>query len=202
MPRQRFRAALGSSLITLITYLLTYFTGPEGRALLPAENLHLAKMEASPQEPRRGQPAARPLSPSPAVPSSSSAEARYATPGAKAKVPSLDVPTSSTGPYSHRAPTGTWRSSAAASSARQKKELFKWRKGREEALQLDGDRRPGAHRRRHHRAAAPALVDAPPLQSRREQARAIMWSRVAARGANLRRKESGAQTAGFECAVR
>ena len=83
-----------------------------------------------------------------------------------------------------------------------KKELFKWRKGREEALQLDGDRRPGAHRRRHHRAAAPALVDAPPLQSRREQARAIMWSRVAARGANLRRKESGAQTAGFECAVR
>ena len=83
-----------------------------------------------------------------------------------------------------------------------KKELFKWRKGREEALQLDGDRRPGAHRRRHHRAAAPALVDAPPLQSRREQARAAMWSRVAARGANLRRKESGAQTAGFECAVR
>ena len=83
-----------------------------------------------------------------------------------------------------------------------KKELFKWRKGREEALQLDGDRRPGAHRRRHHRAAAPALVDAPPLQSRREQARATMWSRVAARGANLRRKESGAQTAGFECAVR
>ena len=78
----------------------------------------LAKMEACPQEPRRGQPAARPLSPSPAVPSSSSAEARYATPGAKAKVPSLDVPTSSTGPYSHRAPTGTWRSSAAASSAR------------------------------------------------------------------------------------
>ena len=88
------------------------------------------------------------------------------------------------------------------STPRQKKELFKWRKGREEALQLDGDRRPGAHRRRHHRAAAPALVDAPPLQSRREQARAIMWSRVAARGANLRRKESGAQTAGFECAVR
>ena len=33
----------------------------------------------------------------------------------------------------------------------------------------------------------PALVDAPPLQSRREQARAAMWSRVAARGANLRR---------------
>ena len=78
-----------------------------------------AKMvDASPQEPRRGQPAARPLSPSPAAPSSSSADARYTTPGAKAKVPSLDVPTSSTGPYSHRAPTGTWRSSAAASSAR------------------------------------------------------------------------------------
>ena len=33
----------------------------------------------------------------------------------------------------------------------------------------------------------PALVDTPPLQSRREQARAAMWSRVAARGANLRR---------------
>ena len=33
----------------------------------------------------------------------------------------------------------------------------------------------------------PALVDAPPLQSRREQARAAMWRRVAARGANLRR---------------
>ena len=34
---------------------------------------------------------------------------------------------------------------------------------------------------------SPILVDAPPLQSRREQARAAMWSRVAARGANLRR---------------
>ena len=33
----------------------------------------------------------------------------------------------------------------------------------------------------------PTLVDTPPLQSRREQARAAMWSRVAARGANLRR---------------
>ena len=33
----------------------------------------------------------------------------------------------------------------------------------------------------------PILVAAPPLQSRREQARAAMWSRVASRGANLRR---------------
>ena len=33
----------------------------------------------------------------------------------------------------------------------------------------------------------PTLVAAPPLQSRREQVRAAMWSRVASRGANLRR---------------
>ena len=33
----------------------------------------------------------------------------------------------------------------------------------------------------------PTLVAAPPLQSRREQVRAAMWSRVASRGASLRR---------------
>ena len=51
---------------------------------------------------------------------------------------------------------------------------------------------------------AAGIIEQQPLPSwtRREQARATMWSRVAARGANLRRKESGAQTAGFECAVR
>ena len=68
-----------------------------------------------------------------------------------------------------------------------KNELFKWRKG---ARRLSGwmetggllpiaagiiDQQP------------PILVAAPPLQSRREQARAAMWNRVAARGANLRR---------------
>jgi hypothetical protein len=68
-----------------------------------------------------------------------------------------------------------------------KNELFKWRKG---ARRLSGwmetggllpiaagiiDQQP------------PILVAAPPLQSRRDQARAAMWSRVASRGANLRR---------------
>eukprot|EP00964_Phaeocystis_antarctica_P113008 scaffold77100_cov66-Phaeocystis_antarctica.AAC.2 len=52
------------------------------------------------QAARRGPPAARPMSPSPAVPSSSGADARYTTPGTKAKVPSLNVPASSSGPYS------------------------------------------------------------------------------------------------------
>jgi len=55
-----------------------------------------------------------PMSPSPAVPSTSSADARYTTPGTKAKVPSLNVPTSSSGPHSQRAPTATWRSSASS----------------------------------------------------------------------------------------
>ena len=68
-----------------------------------------------------------------------------------------------------------------------KKEVFKWRKGARRLsswMEAGGlvpiaagiiDQQP------------PILVAAPPLQSRREQARAAIWSRVAARGANLRR---------------
>ena len=66
-------------------------------------------------------------------------------------------------------------------------ELFKWRKGAKRLsswMEVGGlvpiaagiiEQQP------------PTLVAAPPLQSRREQERAVMWSRVASRGANLRR---------------
>ena len=68
-----------------------------------------------------------------------------------------------------------------------KNELFKWRKGarRLSAWMEAGGLVPLAVGIIEQQP--PALVDAPPLQSRREQARAAMWSRVAARGANLRR---------------
>ena len=68
-----------------------------------------------------------------------------------------------------------------------KNELFKWRKGarRLSAWMEAGGLVPLAAGIIEQQP--PALVDAPPLQSRREQARAAMWSRVAARGANLRR---------------
>jgi len=68
-----------------------------------------------------------------------------------------------------------------------KNELFKWRKGarRLSAWMEAGGLVPLAAGIVEQQP--PALVDAPPLQSRREQARAAMWSRVASRGANLRR---------------
>jgi hypothetical protein len=68
-----------------------------------------------------------------------------------------------------------------------KNELFKWRKGarRLSSWMETGGLVPidaGIIEQQ-----PPTLVAAPPLQSRREQARAAMWSRVASRGANLRR---------------
>ena len=68
-----------------------------------------------------------------------------------------------------------------------KKEVFKWRKGarRLSSWMEAGGLVPIAAGIIDQQS--PILVDAPPLQSRREQARAAMWSRVAARGANLRR---------------
>ena len=68
-----------------------------------------------------------------------------------------------------------------------KNELFKWRKGarRLSSWMEAGGLVPIAAGIIDQQS--PILVDAPPLQSRREQARAAMWSRVAARGANLRR---------------
>ena len=68
-----------------------------------------------------------------------------------------------------------------------KKELFKWRKG---ARRLSSWMETGGLvpiSTGIIEQQPPALVAAPPLQSRREQARAAMWSRVASRGANLRR---------------
>ena len=68
-----------------------------------------------------------------------------------------------------------------------KNELFKWRKG---ARRLSGWMETGGLlpiAAGIIEQQPPALVAAPPLQSRREQARAAMWSRVASRGANLRR---------------
>jgi len=66
-------------------------------------------------------------------------------------------------------------------------ELFKWRKGakRLSSWMEVGGLVPIADGIIEQQP--PTLVDTPPLQSRREQARAAMWSRVAARGANLRR---------------
>ena len=68
-----------------------------------------------------------------------------------------------------------------------KNELFKWRKGarRLSTWMVEGGLVPLAAGIIEQQP--PTLVDTPPLQSRREQARAAMWSRVAARGANLRR---------------
>ena len=68
-----------------------------------------------------------------------------------------------------------------------KNELFKWRKGarRLSTWMEAGGLVPLAAGIIEQQP--PALVDTPPLQSRREQARAVMWSRVAARGAHLRR---------------
>ena len=68
-----------------------------------------------------------------------------------------------------------------------KNELFKWRKGarRLSSWMETGGLVPIATGIIEQQP--PALVAAPPLQSRREQARAAMWSRVASRGANLRR---------------
>ena len=68
-----------------------------------------------------------------------------------------------------------------------KKELFKWRKGarRLSTWMVEGGLVPLATGIIEQQP--PTLVAAPPLQSRREQARAAMWGRVAARGANLRR---------------
>ena len=68
-----------------------------------------------------------------------------------------------------------------------KNELFKWRKGarRLSSWMVAGGLAPIATGIIEQQP--PTLVDALPLQSRREQARAAMWSRVAARGANLRR---------------
>jgi hypothetical protein len=68
-----------------------------------------------------------------------------------------------------------------------KNELFKWRKGarRLSTWMVEGGLVPLAAGIIEQQP--PTLVDAPPLQSRREQARAAMWGRVAARGANLRR---------------
>ena len=68
-----------------------------------------------------------------------------------------------------------------------KNELFKWRKGarRLSSWMETGGLVPidaGIIEQQ-----PPTLVAAPPLQSRREQVRAAMWSRVASRGANLRR---------------
>ena len=68
-----------------------------------------------------------------------------------------------------------------------KNELFKWRKG---ARRLSGWMETGGLlpiAAGIVEQQPPALVAAPPLQSRREQARAAMWSRVASRGANIRR---------------
>ena len=68
-----------------------------------------------------------------------------------------------------------------------KKELFKWRKG---ARRLSSWMETGGLvpiSTGIIEQQPPALVAAPPLQSRREHARAAMWSRVAARGANIRR---------------
>jgi len=68
-----------------------------------------------------------------------------------------------------------------------KKELFKWRKGarRLSTWMVEGGLVPLATGIIEQQP--PTLVAAPPLQSHREQARAAMWGRVAARGANLRR---------------
>jgi hypothetical protein len=68
-----------------------------------------------------------------------------------------------------------------------KNELFKWRKGarRLSTWMVEGGLVPLATGIIEQQP--PTLVAAPPLQSRREQARAAMWGRVAARGANLRR---------------
>ena len=68
-----------------------------------------------------------------------------------------------------------------------KNELFKWRKGARrlsEWMEAGGliPMVTGIIKQQ-----PPALVDAPPLQSHREQTRAAMWSRVTARGADLRR---------------
>ena len=68
-----------------------------------------------------------------------------------------------------------------------KNELFKWRKG---ARRLSSWMEAGGLvpiTSGIIEQQPPTLVAAPLLQSRREQARAAMWSRVAARGANLRR---------------
>ena len=68
-----------------------------------------------------------------------------------------------------------------------KNELFKWSKGarRLSTWMVEGGLVPLAAGIIEQQP--PTLVDTPPLQSRREQARAAMWSRVASRGANLRR---------------
>jgi len=68
-----------------------------------------------------------------------------------------------------------------------KNELFKWRKGarRLSSWMKTGGLAPIAAGIIEQQP--PTLVAAPPLQSRREQTRAAMWSRVASRGANLRR---------------
>ena len=68
-----------------------------------------------------------------------------------------------------------------------KNELFKWRKGarRLSTWMVEGGLVPLAAGIIEQQP--PALVDTPPLQSRREQARVVMWSRVAARGASIRR---------------
>ena len=68
-----------------------------------------------------------------------------------------------------------------------KNELFKWRKGarRLSSWMEAGGLVPIAAGIIEQQP--PTLVAAPPLQSRREQVRAAMWSRVASRGANLRR---------------
>ena len=68
-----------------------------------------------------------------------------------------------------------------------KNELFKWRKGarRLSTWMVEGGLVPLATGIIEQQP--PTLVAAPPLQSRREQARAAIWGRVAARGANLRR---------------
>ena len=68
-----------------------------------------------------------------------------------------------------------------------KLDLFKWRKG---ARRLSSWMETGGLVPINAgiiEQQPPALVAAPPMQSRREQARAAMWSRVASRGANLRR---------------
>jgi hypothetical protein len=68
-----------------------------------------------------------------------------------------------------------------------KNELFKWRKG---ARRLSSWMEAGGLvpiTSGIIEQQPPTLVAAPPLQSRREQVRAAMWSRVASRGANLRR---------------
>ena len=68
-----------------------------------------------------------------------------------------------------------------------KKELFKWRKA---ARRLSSWMEAGGLVPIDAgiiEQQPPTLVAAPPLQSRREQVRAAMWSRVASRGASLRR---------------